>query len=459
MSPKGTLKLLVVDDDSQNLNLIKDALARQDVEVHTCTESEKARELFQKVRPRVVLLDIVMPKLNGIDLLKQLIAMDPGVDIILMTGQYSTDSALEAIQSGATDYITKPLDIGKLRSRIDSLISEAKVRSQTMRLDHELLDMYQFEGMVARSPLMLDVFAKIRRVAPHFRTVLVTGATGTGKELVARSLHKLSPSSGEQLAVCNCSALVETLMESELFGHVKGSFTGAIQDKQGLFEYANGGTVFLDEIGELYPAGQAKLLRVLQEHQVQRVGSPVTRQVDVRVIAATNRNLRALVREGRFREDLYYRLAVVEIALPSLADRREDLPLLQRYFVQKYASEYGKDITGISRRAQSVLAKHAWPGNIRELENVIGHACMMAEGPVIDIDDLSPTVKSPASDESDMDNSRLSLEQLQKRHVLRVLDSVGGNKARAAEILGIGRATIYEMLNKWKVTAAEETIQ
>ena len=459
MSPKGTLKLLVVDDDPQNLKLIKDVLARQDVEVHTCTEPEKARELFQKVRPRVVLLDIVMPKVNGIDLLKQLIAMDPGVDIILMTGLYSTDSALEAIQSGATDYITKPLASAKLRGRIDALISEAKVRSQTLRLDHELLDMYQFERMVGRSPLMLDVFAKIRRVAPHFRTVLVTGATGTGKELIARALHKLSPSSGEQLAVCNCSALVETLMESELFGHVKGSFTGAIQDKQGLFEYANGGTVFLDEIGELYPAGQAKLLRVLQEHQVQRVGSPVTRQVDVRVIAATNRNLRALVREGRFREDLYYRLAVVEIALPSLAERREDLPLLQRYFVQKYASEYGKEITGISRRAQSVLAKYAWPGNIRELENVIGHACMMAEGPVIDIDDLSPTVKSPGIDEGDGDNSRLSLEELQKRHVLRVLDSVGGNKAKAAEILGIGRATIYEMLSKWKESAHEESIQ
>jgi DNA-binding NtrC family response regulator len=241
---------------------------------------------------------------------------------------------------------------------------------------------------------------------------------------------------------------------------VRGAFTGAIQDKPGLFEYANGGTVFLDEIGELAPAGQAKLLRVLQNRQVQRVGSPAVREVDVRVIAATHRDLRLLVREGRFREDLYYRLAVVEISLPRLADRREDLPLLQRFFVEKFAAEYQKPISGITRRAQARMATYPWPGNIRELENVIGNACMMTDGPVIDIDDLPEQLRIPViGDEAGQDEVFISLDELQRRHVLRVLSRVDNNKARAAEILGIGRATVYQLLSKWKIEGNESTVQ
>ncbi len=459
MTEKGALKLLAIDDNPQNLELVSDALKREGLDIHTSSDSEDAFVLFQKLRPRIVLLDLVMPKMDGMELLKRMVAVDPGVDVILMTAHYSTESAVEAIQRGASDYLTKPLNIQKLRSRIEVLIAEAKKRQETMRLDHELLDMYQFEGMVGRSPLMLDVFARIRRVGPHFRTVLVTGATGTGKELVARALHKLSPASSRVFAVCNCSALVDSLLESELFGHVKGSFTGAIQDKPGLFEYANGGTVFLDEIGELSPAGQAKLLRVLQHHQVQRVGSPVPRDVDVRVVAATNRNLRAMVREGTFREDLYYRLAVVEITLPRLADRREDLPLLQRFFLEKFAGEYRKEITGISRRAQTRLATYPWPGNVRELENVIGNACMMTDEIVIDINDLPETLRAPLGEDAMIDESLLPLEELQKRHILRVLSRVDGNKARAAEILGIGRATVYQLLSKWKLDTGDDRVQ
>jgi transcriptional regulator with PAS, ATPase and Fis domain len=253
--------------------------------------------------------------------------------------------------------------------------------------------------------------------------------------------------------------LVDNLLESELFGYVRGAFTGATQDKPGLFEYANGGTVFLDEVGELSPAGQAKLLRVLQHHQVQRVGSPVPREVDVRVVAATNRNLRTLVKEGRFREDLYYRLAVVEITLPRLADRREDLPLLQRYFLEKFATEYHKDISGISRRAQTRLATYPWPGNVRELENVIGNACMMTDSSVIDVNDLPDTLRTPLSEDITTDETMLPLEELQKRHILRVLQRVDGNKARAAEILGIGRATVYQLLSKWKLDGGDERVQ
>jgi transcriptional regulator with PAS, ATPase and Fis domain len=330
------------------------------------------------------------------------------------------------------------------------LLADAETRQKTLRLDQELIDAYQFEGMVGRSPLMLEVYARIRRIAPHFRTVLVTGATGTGKELVAKALHRLSPFCRGPFVVCNCSALVDNLVESELFGYVRGAFTGAIQDKTGMFEHADHGTIFLDEIGELTPAAQAKLLRVLQDRQVQRIGSLTPRRVDVRVIAATHRNLKSMVSAGEFREDLYYRLAVVEIPLPVLASRREDLPLLERYFIEKFSAEYNKPIAGLARRAQSRLATYPWPGNVRELENVIGNACMMVDGNLIDVSDLPERLRTPLSDDLAANEAFLSLEELQRRHILRVLQGVGGNKARAAEILGIGRATIYQLLSRMK---------
>lgn len=444
-------RLLAIDDNPQNLALISAALEQEGLEILTSDDAEIGFEIFLRDRPRIVLLDFVMPKVNGIELLERMVAVDPGIDVILMTAHYSTESAVEAIQKGACDYLTKPLDVDHLRSRIVSLLAEAEKRQKTFRLDQELLDACQFEGMVGRSPLMLDVFARIRRVAPHFSTVLVTGATGTGKELVAQALHRLSPAARGPFVVCNCSALVESLLESELFGHVKGAFTGAIQDKAGLFEHAEGGTIFLDEIGELSSAAQAKLLRVLQNHQVQRVGSLVPRSINVRVIAATHRNLRSMARDNQFREDLYYRLAVVEIPLPTLANRREDLPLLERHFIEKFSAEYRKPIAGLVRRAQTRMATYPWPGNIRELENVIGNACMMTDENLIDIDDLPERLRGPLDDDISTDESFLSLDELQRRHVLRVLEAVGGNKARAAEILGIGRATIYHLLSRMKL--------
>jgi DNA-binding NtrC family response regulator len=443
--------ILAIDDNPENLELITATLATESVEILTATDPEVGFNTFLRVRPRIVLLDLVMPKVGGMELLERIVGIDPGVDVILITAHYSTDSAVEAIQKGACDYLTKPLDVEKLRSRIASLLREADTRQMTFRLDQKLVDVCQFEGMVARSPLMLDVFAKIRRVAPHFRTLLVTGATGTGKELAALALHRLSPARGGRFVVCNCAALVENLVESELFGYVRGAFTGATQDKVGLFEHADGGTIFLDEIGELSPAAQAKLLRVLQDRQVQKVGSAVARNVDVRVIAATHRNLKTMVREGQFREDLYYRVAVVEITLPSLANRREDLPLLERYFVEKFATEYKKPIAGLVRRAQTRLSAYPWPGNIRELENVIGNACMMVEGNLIDIGDLPERLRGPLTAEALIDDTFLSLDEVQRRHVMQVLEGVGGNKARAAEILGIGRATIYQFLSKMKI--------
>ena len=459
MSEPKSLTLLAIDDSSENLDLIRAALEQQKVEILTSDDPQAGFDIFLKTRPKVVLLDLVMPKIGGMELLERITAVDPGTDVILITSHYSPESAVEAIQKGASDYWTKPLDVEKLRNRVGSFITEAENRRKTLQLDRELVDACRFEGMVGRSPLMLDVFAKIRRVAPHFRTVLVTGATGTGKELVAQALHRLSPASQAKFAVCNCSALVETLLESELFGHVRGAFTGATQDKPGLFEHADHGTIFLDEIGELSQPAQAKLLRVLQNREVQRVGSLTPRTVDVRVVAATHRDLKSMVREGRFREDLYYRLAMVDITLPNLASRREDLPLLQRYFVEKFGAEYNKPIAGLTRRAQARLAAYPWPGNIRELENVIGNACMMVQGALVDIDDLPESLRGPVHMDESTDETFLSLDEIQRRHIQRVLDAVGGNKARAAEILGIGRATIYQMLSRMKITEKSETVQ
>jgi len=456
MKTPYVVTLLVIDDDSQTLDLVSDALRQDGLQILTSDNPEAGFAKFIEVRPKIVLLDLVMPGISGMSLLERMLAIDPGLDVILITGHYSAESAVEAIQKGACDYMTKPLDLERLRNRIAALLADAEQRRKTLQLDQELIDAYRFEGIVGRSPLMLEVFAKVRRIAPHFRTVLVTGATGTGKELVAQALHRLNPSAKGKFVVCNCSALVDTLMESELFGHVRGAFTGAIQDKTGLFEHADGGTIFLDEIGELSPAAQAKLLRVLQNRQVQRVGSVIPRDINVRVIAATHRNLKAMVREGRFREDLYYRLAVIELVLPSLASRREDIPLLIRHFVEKAAAEYGKPISGLTRRAQMRMAAYPWPGNVRELENVIGNACMMVEGTLIDIEDLPERFRKPLSEEDATDETLLSLEEVQKRHVLRVLEGVGGNKARAAEVLGIGRGTIYQLLSRMKLEGEPE---
>ncbi len=288
---------------------------------------------------------------------------------------------------------------------------------------------------------MLQVFAKIRRVAPHYRTALVTGASGTGKELVAAALRRLSPVSNNRFAVCNCSAVVETLFESELFGHVRGAFTGAVQEKVGLFEYAEGGTVFLDEIGEISLEMQSKLLRVLENREIQRVGSPAVKKVNV--------HLQELIAEKKFREDLYYRLSMVEIELPRLSDRREDLPLLERFFVEQFATQYGKPIKGITPRAQIVLARYPWPGNVRELRSVLGSSCMMTEGEMIDVRDLPERIRVRAAETKNEDsNELLPLAEVERRYVLRVLDQVGGNKVQAAKILGINRATVYRIMNE-----------
>jgi DNA-binding NtrC family response regulator len=441
----ASLRLVAIDDDPKNLKFVNFILASAGLEIHTASEPQAGMDLIHRLRPQIVLMDLVMPGVQGMELLQKIIEFDPGIDVILMTGYYSTESAVEAIQKGAADYFPKPFSPEKLRQRIALIVEDAKRRQRSSKIENELLENFQFEGIIGRSPLMLDLFSKIRRVAPHFRSVLVTGPTGAGKELVAKALHQLS-GSGKRFVAINCSSITESLAESELFGHVKGAFTGANQDKVGVFEYADGGTAMLDEIGEMPLAMQSKLLRVLQDHEIQRVGSPAVVKVDVRVVAATNRDLHEMARQGKFREDLYFRLSAVELKVPSLAERAEDLPLLERHFLKLFAAQYHKPISGLTRRAQTVLARYPWPGNIRELQNVIEHACMMTESDVIDVRDLPERVQNQAAAGNADFEALMSIDQLERRHAQRVLDHVGGNKVRAAEILGISRTHLYQLL-------------
>jgi DNA-binding NtrC family response regulator len=445
-SHDSTLRVVAIDDDPQQLKFISALLSRENVLVSTASDPQAGLELIRKEHPHLVLVDLVMPGMSGIQILEKIIEFDPGIEVVLLTGEYSTESAVEAIQKGAADYLTKPVDVEKLQQRVESHLLEVRKGQRCVELERELLENSQFAAMVGHSAAMLEVFHHIRRVAPHFRTVLLTGETGVGKELAAQALHGLSPVSSGPFVTCNCSAVVETLAESELFGHVKGAFTGAVQDRIGLFEAANGGTILLDEVGELSLPLQAKLLRVLQNQEIQRVGSPAVRRVDVRVIAATHKDLRLMVKDGRFREDLFYRLSMVQIKLPSLAQRKEDLPLLERHFVKRFAEQYGKPVRGITRRAQALLARHSWPGNVRELENVLGSASMMTEGEFIDVGDLPEYIRERQAIEVQDDQTFLTLEQVERTHTLRTLESVGGNKVRAAELLGVSRAKLYRIL-------------
>jgi len=450
---RPSVSLLIIDDNAGSLELLSSALAQPELEILTASDPEEGLDLVFERHPQIVLTDLVMPHLTGLDVLERIMEFDPSVDVILMTAHYSTESAVEAIKKGAGDYLNKPISMAVLRERVGKLIENARKRRRSCELEDELAASAEFEGIVGNSPLMWDVFSRIRRVAPHYRTVLLTGETGTGKDLIAQALHRLSPASKGRYVVLNCSAVVETLFESELFGHVKGSFTGAVQDKAGLVEHAHGGTLFLDEIADMPVATQAKLLRVLQNQEVQRVGSLTPHKVDVRVIAATNRDLRTAITEKLFREDLYYRLSMVEIQVPRLAQRREDVALLERHFVSRFAAQYGKNIRGLTPRAQIRLGLHSWPGNVRELENVIGHACMMTQGDTIDVPDLPAYLQSTgdtAAAPSDVprDADVATLEEQERQLIVRAMEKSAGNQSRAARLLRIGRDALRYKLKK-----------
>ena len=440
----------VVDDEPAMVEMLRDSVRTLGYDALGTSDPLEALAHVKSGRCRVVISDIKMPSMDGRDLLDQALKIDPGAHVILMTGYYSLDAAVDAIRRGAADYLSKPFDRTRLKKTLDEINEIFNQRQRIRELEGQLLDDVNFHGIIGKSPVMLEVFDLVRKVAKHYTNVLISGQTGTGKELVAQALHQLSPVSQQRFAICNCSALVDTLLESQLFGHIRGSFTGATDTRPGLFEYANGGTVFLDEVGETSLAMQSKLLRVIQNREIQRVGSPEVRHVDVRLIAATNRDLRAEVLAGRFREDLYYRLSTIQIRVPTLVERLEEIPLLVQFFLKKYNRAYNKQIQGLTRRAQTVLFQHVWPGNVRELENVISGAAIQTISEFIDVDDLPEQLRAPAGhNETQTDTWRpLPLEEIRRIHIHRVLEMSHGNRVRAAQLLGIGRTSLYRYLKR-----------
>jgi two-component system response regulator HydG len=455
--------LVVVDDEQGILEVVGRFARRAGFDVVACSGGRDAVAQMEARRADLVMVDLRMPDVGGLDVLRALREIDPQCQTVLMTGYATVDTAVEAIKLGARDYLSKPLDFGRLDQLLTDVRDETERRRSVLSLEVDLARHLEFCGMIGRSPLMQELFGMIRRLAPHVRTALITGETGTGKELVARALHRTGPRRDRRFVTVNCSAVVETLFESELFGHMRGAFTGATDNKPGLFELADGGTLFLDEIGELPLGLQAKLLRVLELGEVHRVGSLDPRRVSVHVIAATNRDLRAEVTAGRFRSDLYYRLNIVEVRLPPLRDRREDIPYLTASFVRETSERLQKPLIGLTPAAERLLTSAAWDGNVRELRNVIERACILADGEFIAERELAvsmppahlavtplaaaaPTAAA-ASPDADL------LVNVERDHIQRALVRAGGNKKAAAKMLGLSRRALYRRLERLDLSA------
>jgi two-component system response regulator HydG len=442
--------LLVVDDEVPVLRLIERLANKAGFEVMTCSNGTDALRLLGRKPADLAMVDLRMPDVNGLDLLRQIRRAVPGCEVILMTGHASVESAVDAIKLGAREFLTKPFDFDRLRKVLAGIREELVRRAQVMALETAVAHQLQFCGMLGRSPAMQEVFSLIQRLAPHAKAVLLSGETGTGKELAARAFHQAGPRASKPFITVNCSAVVATLFESELFGHVRGAFTGAVDSKAGLFEAAQGGTLFLDEVGELPLSVQAKLLRTLEFGEVQRIGSLQTRRVDVTIIAATNRDLRVEVASGRFRGDLFYRLNVVEVELPPLRDRREDIPYLTAAFMADCSERMHKPLTGLTAGAERLLLNASWDGNVRELKNVVERACMLAEGSLITERDIETSL-GPALTTSQTAQGRAAspaLQAVERGHIVDVLRQVNGNRMAAAKILGISRRALYRRLER-----------
>jgi DNA-binding NtrC family response regulator len=442
-------RLLIVDDEP----IVRDSLgkwfAEEGYDVGAAESASEALTRLAEGRWDLALVDIKMPGTDGIELQHRLHDVDPQLIVIIMTGYASVETAVAALKNGAYDYVTKPFDPDDIAHTVRNALSHRKALEENVRLKETVAAAVGHPDLVGQSARMKRVLEAIETVAPTDATVLITGESGTGKELVARAVHAASPRRFNPLVVIHCGALTETLLESELFGHEKGAFTGAQYRKKGNFEIAEGGTVFLDEIGDISLKTQTDLLRVLQEHEITRVGGTQPIHVNFRCVAATNRNLEALIEEGKFRPDLFYRLNVFRIEIPPLRERREDIPLLVEHFVRKFSLSMNKRIERVLPRAMDLLQQYAWPGNVRELENAVERAMVVAQGEIRESDF---TIKSAAGGEA-----ARSLEDVERAHILRVLEECAGNQTRAAEILDIDRVTLHNRLKRygWKKASVE----
>jgi DNA-binding NtrC family response regulator len=468
-------RLLLVDDDEEACRLLAEVLEREAYEVVPALSADEALAKVEEAGPfDAVLTDLRMPEKSGLDLLKLLRERDPGALVLVLTAFGDATAAGEAIRAGAYDFISKPYDLAALRETLARSLGRRKLAGLRRDGGAEPASPTGPAGgpaLVGHSPAIIDVMKTLARVAPSQATVLVFGETGTGKELVARTLHHFSARSDQRFVAVNCSALAEGLLESELFGHVRGAFTGAATARPGLFREADHGTLFLDEIGDISPALQARLLRALQEHEIVPVGSETAVRVDVRVLAATHRDLPDLVRQGRFREDLFYRLNVVTLTLPPLRARRQDIPLLIDHFLRELTSRHGRGPVAVDPEAQRRLLAYEWPGNIRELQNVLERAMLLAEQDVIGPEHLTPMVRGAADAAPDaplalpaaaggdagapadagVDDRLQSLEEVDRRHVLQVLTALRGNRDETSRLLGISRRTLSRMIQRWNL--------
>lgn len=472
-------RLLVVDDDRNHAEAMQMALERDGYVVEIADHFQAAMDRFPIRNYDVILTDLMLGDGSGLDLLREIRERRPEVSVFLITGYGSVETAVQAMQEGAADYLTKPVNLAELRTRVQRELEKQRLAEDNQELRKALNRRFGLEGMIGNAPSMTRVFDVVRQVGPTDATVLVLGDSGTGKELIASALHRLSGRSSRRFVAVNCAALTESLIESELFGHTKGSFTGAHESKEGKFEYADGGTIFLDEIGDMPLSTQAKLLRVLESREVVPVGSNVARAIDVRIVAATNRDLRECIEQGVFREDLYYRLAVVEIEMPPLRDRLEDLPLLVDHFLHDFSKRHGKNIPSISEELLLVLRAHTWPGNVRELRNAVETMVVLDTDNSLGVEDLpmmlrklkpveipvtQPVEQEQASVDSPGKSSSGStptadstyppigktLEDVERDMILGTLEAVNGNRQKAAKQLGIGERTLYRKLNNYQ---------
>ncbi len=458
-SPSEPGRLLVVDDEANAREALAELLGDEGYETRTAGDGREALEILERWTPDVVLTDLKMPRMGGLELLERGRLIAPHAAFVVMTAFGSIQTAVEAIQRGAETYVTKPLDMEAVSALVGRALEKARLSREAASLREQVEDRLSFEGILGDHPAMQRVLKRVGQVARSRATVLIEGETGTGKELIAAAIHHHSERSSGPFVRLNCASLAESLLESELFGHERGAFTGALQRRAGRFEQAHKGTLFLDEVGEIPASTQVKLLRFLQEREFERVGGNETVKVDVRIVSATNRHLAHLVSEGTFREDLFFRLNVVQVDVPPLRARRSDVPVLAMHFLRKFAAENSREVTRFSDEALRSLMRRSWPGNVRELENVIERAVVLARQETIEAEDLEPTrLKDQPDDELGLLVPGITMAEVERIVIQRTLEAVGGSTSEAAKMLGISRRKIQYRLQEWEEAADPEEL-
>jgi two-component system response regulator HydG len=450
------IRVLVVDDDESHAEAVAESLERVGYECVVATSGREGLRLIEEQNFDIVITDLIMDQVGGLEVLAKAKRELPDAEVVILTGHSTVKTAVTAMQAGATTYLTKPLDINELRTVADKVSQSQRLARSNIELQKQLNERFGFEGVIGNSPLMHSVVTRLRQIAPTSATVLITGESGTGKELVAKALHNNSPRRYKPFVPLNCAALSENILESELFGHIKGAFTGADRERKGWFEHANGGTLFLDEVGDIPLSTQVKLLRVLESGEIVRVGTNEPIKVNVRLISATNRELNEAIATSTFRQDLFHRLKVVSVKLPPLRSRREDIPLLIDFFLKEFTATHGKAVTAISPAARKALMAFPWPGNVRELRNAIESMVVIDADGVLDIDDLPEDIQAiaPAGGEASGGSLNLvgrSLEEIERFYIAETLKLTNGNREEAAKLLGIGERTLYRKIKEYGI--------